>query len=101
MNRYKLFEHDTFIGIYTAKEISDMLNISTNMINNYANDKRAYNKRYYFEIEENLDDLKDEWDDSRLSILNAPDKFVRVITLKPFWKNQKPIVKKFPISIDK
>ena len=84
MNRYKLFEHDTFIGIYTGKEISDMLNISTNMINNYANDKRAYNKRYYFEVEENLDDLKKEWDDSRLSILNAPDKFVRVITLNPF-----------------
>ena len=88
IRKYKLFDNNEFIGIYTSLEISNMIEVSQNKVSVYANTQKTYKDRYYFEIAEDIDSLMKEWDKARLSILNAPDKITKTVIVKPFniWK---------------
>lgn len=100
MKRYKMFNGDEYIGTYTTVEIYQLYKIESKTVYLCAYNNNDYNG-YYFELEEDVSDLLPEWDNTRKAIFNAPDKFVKVIIRKPFWKNEKPRVEKVPISIDK
>lgn len=98
MKRYKMFQRDTYVGTYSTDEIYEQYNIKPQTIYSCVFEKKDYNG-YYFELEEDLSDLFDEWNNTREMILNAPEK-IKVVVYKPFWKNEKPKVKTFKIPID-
>lgn len=95
-----MFNRDDYMGTYNATEIYELYNIEQRIVYSCVFDKKDYNG-YYFELEEDLSDLWNEWNNVREMILNSPDRFVKVIIHKPFWKNEKPRVEKVPINIDK
>ena len=107
IKKYKLFDNNEFIGVYTSLEISNMIEVSQNQVSVYANTQKTYKDRYYFEIAEDTDSIMKEWDEARLSILNAPDKITKTVIVKPFsiWKEKsikKQInIKNMPLNLDK
>lgn len=56
--KYRLYDQDDYQGIYTAKELAEMLGCPVRTASTYAYSGAKYRKRWHFEKEEELDE---EW----------------------------------------
>ena len=95
MYLYNLYENEKFVGTFKPSEIAKILNCNLSDVSKRADDGYVHGGKYKFEkIEkENFDyieDLLEEWDDIRFSILNAPDKITKTMIKVPFsiWKKK-------------
>ena len=74
---FELYDHEKYVGTYTADEISKITGICLESIYDYADNGKIYKKRYMFlrEFDENtcgwIQSWKLEWDSVRKKILKA------------------------------
>ena len=72
MKKYNLYDNDEFIGVYTAKEISNMTGASTDNVYTCCSHEVPYQGRYRFELASDdnfVNDFKREWNKYRFMIL--------------------------------